>query len=252
VQAPSNGGGGGGGSGGGGGGLPPDLHVDISASASSGPRAVGSELDVYVTVSTKNAGGSSAVKLDLALPTGYTLKSTYTDRGGGCTGAAPSLTCDVAWINADAATHVTVFGSVAQAGELDFTATVTSLLEPEYDAGDNTLTLKLVLPAARPATPSGGGPTAPTVKAAPLVSGKPAPGGTLRAAPAKWSSTPASVAYRWQLCRGTVCTAITGATKTTLRVAKAYVGHSVRIVAIAAINGTTVKSASRKVAIRKR
>ena len=79
-----------------------------------------------------------------------------------------------------------------------------------------------------------------------------APGGTLRAAPAKWSSTPTSIAYRWQLCRGTVCTAIGGATKTRLKVTKAYVRHSVRVVAIATIHGVTVKSASRKVTIRKR
>jgi len=85
----------------------------------------------------------------------------------------------------------------------------------------------------------------------PRVTGKPVPGGTLHAAPARWSATPTIVVYRWQLCRGNTCSAIRNATKKTLRVTNAYVGHSLRVVAIATIQHTTVKSASRKIAIRR-
>jgi hypothetical protein len=83
------------------------------------------------------------------------------------------------------------------------------------------------------------------------VTGKPVPGGTLRAVPAKWSATPTSVVYRWQLCRVQTCTAIRNATKKTLQVTNAYVGHSLRVVAIATIQHTTVTSASRKITIRR-
>jgi hypothetical protein len=92
----------------------------------------------------------------------------------------------------------------------------------------------------------------PTAKAAPRVSGNPVPGGMLLAAPAKWSATPTRVVYRWQLCDVKTCTAIRSATNKTLKVTKAYVGHSLRVVAIATIQHTTVKSLSRKVTIRKR
>jgi len=247
VATPPSGGGGGGG--GGSSGIPPDLHVDVSASASGAPPAVGSELDYYITVSSRNVGGSSAVRLDLALPAGYTLTKTYADRGAGCSGGVPALTCDVAWINQSTSTHVTVSGTVAQAGELDLTATVTSLLEPELDGKDNSLTFKLVPQVFKPpATP----PTAPSAKAAPTLAGTPVPGRTLRAASAKWSSAPTMVAYQWQLCTSTRCTAIGGATGALLRVVKAYVGRSVRVVETATIDGQTVKSTSRRMAIRKR
>jgi hypothetical protein len=91
----------------------------------------------------------------------------------------------------------------------------------------------------------------PTAKAAPRVSGKPVPGGRLHAAPAKWSAMPTRVVYRWQLCGVKTCTTIRGATKKSLKVTNAYVGHSLRVVAIATIQHTTVKSASRKITIRR-
>jgi hypothetical protein len=74
---------------------------------------------------------------------------TYTDRGAGCSGTAPKLTCDVAWINSTASTNVTIWGTVGQAGELDASATVTSLVETEPAATlpDNTVALE-ILPQA--------------------------------------------------------------------------------------------------------
>jgi Domain of unknown function DUF11 len=74
----------------------PDLHVVVTASAATSPP-VGSELDFFVTVSSKNVGGASDVRLNVTLPPGYTVTHTYADRGPGCTGAASKLTWDVAW-----------------------------------------------------------------------------------------------------------------------------------------------------------
>jgi hypothetical protein len=76
-------------------GIGPDLHVVVTASAATSPP-VGSELDFFVTVSSKNVGSVSDVRLNLTLPAGYTVTHTYADRGPGCTGAASNLTCDVA------------------------------------------------------------------------------------------------------------------------------------------------------------
>jgi hypothetical protein len=142
----------GGGGGGGGGGVPPDLHVELSASATTAPAA-GAQLIYSVTVSTANVGSSSAARLALALPAGFTVTKTYSDRGSGCTGAAPTLTCDVAWISPGTSTHVTVWGTVAAADEQVATASVTSLVEPEANPADNTTTLRLAPAAPAPLTP---------------------------------------------------------------------------------------------------
>src|SRR5581483_2983541 len=142
-----------GGGGGGAGGVPPDLHVELTASATA-PPAVGSELLYTIKVTTANVGSASDARLNVTLPAGFTVTRIYADRGPGCTGTAPSLVCDVAWISPGIGTTVMIWGTVGQAGELDATATVSSLLETELAAnlGDNTATLKLVPPAA-PFTP---------------------------------------------------------------------------------------------------
>ncbi len=112
----------------------------------------------------KSLAVSSDVQLVLTLPSGFTVTRTYADRGAGCKGTAPTLTCAVAWIDPAESTNVTVWGTVGQAGEQDATASVRSLLEPELDStlSDNTTTLKIL-----PLVP----PSAPTV---PLPSPKPA------------------------------------------------------------------------------
>jgi hypothetical protein len=133
----------------GGTGVTPDLRVTLTANAATPPPA-GSELVYFVKVSMGNAGSASIVRLDLTLPAGFTVTRTYSDRGAGCSGTAPRLTCDVAWISPGTNTNVTIWGTVTQAGELDATATVTSLFETEPAAtfGDNTATLRILPPAA--------------------------------------------------------------------------------------------------------
>lgn len=241
-------------SGGGGGssGVAPDLHVDISTAATTAPAA-GSELDYTITVSSKNVGGSSAVRLDVTLPAGYTVTRVDRDRGPGCTGTAPTLTCDVAWINPAASTHVWIFGTVGQAGDQTLTATATSLLEPEVDPSDNalTLTLKPVVPPSPPAPSATITYTVPprTLRP-PKVTGAAQVGSVVRIAPARWSATPTSIRYRWQLCTGGRCAAIAGATGKALRVTQRFAGRSIRAVVIAQFGTTRVTSTSARVGIR--
>lgn len=238
----------------GGGGVPPDLHVEISTGATNAP-ALGGELDYTITVSSKNAGGSSAVRLDLTLPAGYRLTRVDRDRGPGCTGTAPSLTCDVAWINPAASTHIWIFGAVGQAGDQTLTATATSSVEPEFDATDNalTLTLKPVVAASQPAPNSTITHTAPlqTLRP-PKVAGAALVGSVLRIAPARWSATPTSVRYRWQLCTGGSCAAIAGATGKVLKVSQRFSGRSIRVVVIARLGKIFVTSTSARVRIRQK
>jgi hypothetical protein len=231
---PSKGGGGGGS--GGSSGVPPDLTVLVSSSASTTP-SVGSELDFYLTVETKNVGGSSNTRLDLTLPAGWTYASSYADRGPGCTGTPPTLHCNTGWINPSTRTHVTLFGTVAQAGDETLVATITSLQEPEADPSNNTTTLQITPAGATTTHP----PAPKPVLSAPTVAGVPALGAVIRVALVPGAR------YSWQLC-ALRCKPIAGATKPTLKITKAFLGHSLRIVVIA--NGTS--QVSKKIPVRPR
>ena len=99
------------GGGGGGVGILPDLQVDLTSSAATAPP-VGSEVIYFVKVSMKNLGNASAVRLDVNLPAGFTVTRIAADRGPGCAGTAPKLTCDVAWIVPGVGSVVTIWGSV--------------------------------------------------------------------------------------------------------------------------------------------
>jgi Tol biopolymer transport system component len=244
----------GGGGGGAAGGVPPDLHVDLSSSAAAAAPA-GTEVLFFVKVSTTNVGAASAVRLDVTLPAGYVVTKTYADRGSGCTGAAPKLSCDVAWIAPGTNTSVTIWGTIGQAGEQDATATATSLVERELDStlADNTSTLRLLAPATPPSTgggTSGSGPAAPKALAPATLSGAARVGRVLRAHAPSWSERPDTIRYQWQLCTTKGCRPIGGATSATLKLTKATAGKSVRVVVIARIGGATAKALSTKVAVR--
>jgi hypothetical protein len=220
---PSSGGGGGSSA------LPPDLHVAVVVSSSLTP-AVGADLNWYLTVSTKNRGGSSAVQLLVNLPAGWTYDHSTSDRGSGCRGAAPVLVCDVAWINPSVVTHVALFGKVADQTAMTLVATVKSLQEPEFDPSDNQVTVKLS-PTAPPVTTggtSGGGAAGgssggKTVSSGvPLLSGKAVVGSILRVVRKRGAH------YQWQVC-SPACRAIKGAVGFSLKLAPVYAGRSVRV-----------------------
>jgi hypothetical protein len=153
-------------------------------------------------------------------------------------------------------TYVTIWGTVGQAGELVATATVTGLVETELATtlADNTVTLKIsppVQPGGGSGDTGGGNQAAtPSVVRAPILSGKPMTGSVLHAAPARWSQKPTRVSYQWQLC-AKKCVAIKNANSTALKLPKSYAGKSVRVVVTARFPGATVKSASKRVAVRK-
>jgi len=65
-----------------------------------------------------------------------------------------------------------------------------------------------------------------------------------------WSGTPTHLAYGWQRCTGSRCTPIAGATTLRLRLTRRDLGHGVRLVATAVVDGVSVTSASRPVAVR--
>jgi uncharacterized protein DUF11 len=230
------------GGGGGGGGVRPDLAVALAASAATVPAA-GGELDVTATVSTLNAGSASDAQLVLDVPSGYAVSRVYADRGS-CAVAEQRITCDAAWISPGTATHVTVFGTVAQPVPLTFGATVTSMLEPELDPSNNAAAVTL-LPAQPVVEGTSGGGAALRALRAPRIVGSARVGRTLHVLAARWSRVPAHVTYRWQLCRGARCTVL--ARGTTLHVKRSYAGRSVRVVATA----ENVTSASARVLVRR-
>jgi uncharacterized protein DUF11 len=223
--------------------------VGLAASAQTLPT-VGAELDVTVTVSTKNAGGSSDAQLDVDLPAGFSLARTYTDRGS-CSGGGSHVTCDVAWINTTTSTHVTLFGTVAQAAPLSFTAVVASKVESELDPSNNSATVT-VQPAPVPVDEPVGGTGRPAALRAikrPQIVGRAAAGRTLYARAGSWSRVPRRVSYRWQICGRASCRTASGVS---LRLRRADVGRTVRILAVAADGGRTVIASSARVVVRSR
>lgn len=125
--------------------LPPpppaaDLFVEIAPSVPDTPP-VGGSLDYAVTVSEKNVGASSDVRVVVSLPVGYTATSAYADRGSGCTVAAQTVVCDIGGISTLTPTaQVIISGLVDEPGDKNATVTATSVVEQEPDAtlGDNT------------------------------------------------------------------------------------------------------------------
>jgi hypothetical protein len=243
---------------------PPDLHVELTASAPS-PPPVGSELDYTVKVTTL-AGLATQVKLQLELPEGYTVVGTTTSGHLGCRYAAPMLSCDgpSAAIPFSAATPFvqTLQGFVNRTGELDATATATSTVEPEASAttADNTVTLRLSPPPATlptstvTTTTTTTPPKPPALLAAiapPKVVGVPIVGRTLRAIAPRWNRKPDRVSYGWQRCTRT-CRAIAGATKQTWKPAAADAGKRVRVVVTAKAKSQIASAASRQITIKNR
>jgi hypothetical protein len=235
--------------GGSGGGVPPDLHVSLAADAAAAPP-VGAQLVYRVSVTTANAGSASDVRLALHLPPAYTVARSSADRGPGCTGAGPDLTCDAGWISPGTGTTVTVVGTVTGSGALTASATATSLVEAVANPADGTATLTLAAPAA-PAPPVPA-PLERTPPRPPRILGTGRVGSRLRVAAAVWRGPATHVAYRWQLCsRRGRCTTIRGATRGTLLLRAAYVRRWVRVVATATVAGRRVAAGSAPLAVRR-
>jgi hypothetical protein len=91
----------------------------------------------------------------------------------------------------------------------------------------------------------------PSAVTSPTLHGVPMVGHLLTATAPAWSATPIRVTYQWQLCTKTGCAPIRSGTRLTLTLTKRTAGHTVRIVATATFDGKTVKSASKRIAIRR-
>ncbi|MBV8598884.1 MAG: hypothetical protein JO017_08690 [Actinobacteria bacterium] len=97
---------------------------------------------------------------------------------------------------------------------------------------------------------AGCGVEAVTLIAPPLLHGTPIVGRTIRASPPIWSVTPTHVAYVWQRCAGSSCATIDGASGLTLVLTKRDVGHRIRVVSAATIEGTQHRAMSSALAVR--
>jgi hypothetical protein len=159
--------------------------------------------------------------------------------------------CDLDFVSPLQDGHVIVWGKVGLSGPQTLTATVVAG-PGEANPADNTATFVLQ-PAASTSGGGGGFTPVPSPKAltAPLIVGGVTVGSTLHASAPRWSATPSRVRYQWQLCTAAVCTPIAGATTRALKLKPSYAGKSVRIVATATIVGKTVKSTSKKIAVKK-
>jgi hypothetical protein len=89
----------------------------------------------------------------------------------------------------------------------------------------------------------------PSVRTPPLVHGAARVGGVLTATPPVWSDAPESVRYQWQRCVRGACVRIKGATSRTLRLTRADAGRSIRVAATAVVEGVTLTSRSKPVAV---
>jgi hypothetical protein len=263
---PAGGGSNGGGGGGGSSGIPPDLRVAVTPSAATAP-AVGAELLWIVKVTSANGGGASDVRLDVALPAGFTVTRVVYDRGFGCSTSAAAVTCDVAWINASTSTTVQIFGTVGEAGAQKLTATVTSLLEPELDPSNNSVIVEL--PAAATAAPAPAAPTQPTkgVKAAtktvkkktvsavlraPRLGGSASVGGTVVGVAPVFRGRATKIRYGWELCLPAGCLAIPGQHASKLTLGPGAAGYQIRFVVSATVAGKRVTTYSPRATVAKK
>ncbi len=137
--------------GGGGGGAAPDVRVQVSAEQSTAPD-VGGQIVWHVTASDHvNSQSAFGVFADVTLPAGFTVTNTYSDRGSGCVAAAPGLVCNLDWISPTNPGHVTVCGTVGQAGPQTLSVHLRRQSREGNPADD---TASLTLQPAAPFTPS--------------------------------------------------------------------------------------------------
>jgi peptide/nickel transport system substrate-binding protein len=137
FSKPSSGGGGGGG-----GSILPDVSVAVTAEQSEAPD-VGGQIVWHLTVADRaGTQAASGVYADVTLPTGFTVTSTYADRGSGCTSGGPGLVCNLDWIDPANPGHVTIWGTVGQAGAQTLSAHVRHLYS-EGNPADDTASLTL-------------------------------------------------------------------------------------------------------------
>jgi hypothetical protein len=90
----------------------------------------------------------------------------------------------------------------------------------------------------------------PQVLTPPVIEGVPAVGRTLTARAPTWSAAPTNVTYQWQLCAARGCVPIRGATRLTVKLTRRMARHTVRIASIGTLDGRTVTSVSKRIAVR--
>lgn len=114
--------------------IAPDLAVSIFAVPV--PTTLDATLNYFVTVTNKTAGDASGVNLDVTLPGGVSLTSSFSDRGSACTLSGVVLHCALGSLPGSAISIVTISVRVNMSGVLSATATVAAT--GDSNAANNT------------------------------------------------------------------------------------------------------------------
>jgi hypothetical protein len=149
---------GGGGSGGGGGGTGGALDLAVTGFASPSNPLPGENVTYTLSVDDLTPNQlAQQLYLNVTLPAGVSLVTSYTDRGSGCTAtSATQLRCYLDFLSGQAPhANVLITAKVITAGTQVFTATVTAQ-QSESTLANNTLTLTYTAGAASGATGTAG------------------------------------------------------------------------------------------------
>lgn len=114
----------------------PDLSVTIYGS----PAVVqqGEALTFFTVVQNKGGSGATGVKLQVTLPAGVTVTSTYADLGSACSVSGQVVTCPLDYVAVGAKSTTTIRTKVGSAtAGLSASATVT-LAQTDQNPADNT------------------------------------------------------------------------------------------------------------------
>jgi hypothetical protein len=213
--------------------------VVVTASNAGGPTSAASnpsavvvpELTAPANETPPSISGSALVGEQLSAshgtwtghPTSYTYQWEDCDAaGGGCSEIA----------GAESSKYTLLAGDIGDTIRVVVTASNTS--GPTSASSDATAPVVAKAPAA------------PANTALPAVSGSDVEGDTLKTSTGTWTGSPTAYAYQWEDCNaaGEGCTAISGATSSSRKLAAGDVGHTLRVVVKATNAGGTGKATS--------
>jgi hypothetical protein len=123
---------------------------------------------------------------------------------------------------------------------------VTATNEGGSTPATSSATGKIEKPKQEPPPP----PSAPVSKTLPAITGTTVEGDTLTTTSGTWENSPTSYKYQWQDCntKGESCTAISGATGTTRKLAGSDIEHTLRVVVTAVNEGGSTPATSAQTA----
>jgi Invasin, domain 3 len=144
-------------------------------------------------------------------------------------------------------TYTATITSSTKVGQATITATDRSSTPVTTAQATLTQTAVASTPASPPTGTTPPKASAPVSVTAPAISGRAQVGTTLTVQPGTWSGTqPLTFTYQWQRCSAT-CTAIAGATRSSLALSQSAVGEHLRVLVTATNAAGSVQRASAEV-----